>query len=112
MPVNNRVYAYLSWPNGIIFKGELCSPTLITAKEVNIIMLIQNVSDKDYLFSKDNLYKSSINPLRHKSGISSHIQFVLCKRCFWSASFLYRNIITQCPVCGCSNTDSIPVCFD
>ncbi|MEP6576351.1 MAG: hypothetical protein ABJB85_07985, partial [Nitrososphaerota archaeon] len=79
---------------------------------INITMLIQNVSDVDYLPSKDNLYKSSINPLRHKSGISSHIQFVLCKRCFWSASFFYRNIIAKCPICGCSNTDSIRVSFD
>ena len=47
-----------------------------------------------------------------KIKLPKQIQFLLCQRCFWCASYIgtYTHMINECPSCSCVKLESMPIC--
>jgi hypothetical protein len=59
---------------------------------------------------------SNIKPdiISKEIEVSDKINFLLCESCFWCASYLnnYRKVVTNCPICGNKNIESMPISHD
>jgi len=44
--------------------------------------------------------------------LPKQIQFLLCQRCFWCASYIgtYTHMITECPSCSSGTLESMSIC--
>jgi rRNA maturation endonuclease Nob1 len=56
---------------------------------------------------------SNIKPdiISKEIEVSDKINFLLCESCFWCASYFnyYRKVVTNCPICGSKNIESMPI---
>jgi hypothetical protein len=56
---------------------------------------------------------SNIKPdiISKEIEVSDKINFLLCESCFWCASYFnnYRKVVTNCPICGNKNIESMPI---
>jgi rRNA maturation endonuclease Nob1 len=59
---------------------------------------------------------SNIKPdiISKEIEVSDKINFLLCESCFWCASYFnnYRKVVTNCPICGSKNIESMPISHD
>jgi hypothetical protein len=59
---------------------------------------------------------SNIKPdiISKEIEVSDKINFLICDSCFWCASYLnnYRKVVTNCPICGNKNIESMPISHD
>jgi hypothetical protein len=59
---------------------------------------------------------SNIKPdiISKEIEVSDKINFLLCESCFWCASYFnnYRKVVTNCPICGNKNIESMPISHD
>ena len=60
-----------------------------------------------------DFYFPNIKPdiISKEIEVSDKINFLLCESCFWCASYLnnYRKVVTNCPICGNKNIESMPI---
>src|SRR5215469_12760421 len=65
-------------------------------------------SDKNEIYSQ-----STQNSIEPQSYAHPHrINFLICRLCFWCASYLYGSYkaAEKCPMCDNNSIESIPVC--
>ena len=75
-------------------------------------ILSQNFTRESVLTFNNKLSERGIVSSHRKGRIFAQVQLILCNCCYWSASFLYCDVIIMCPVCGSTSIDSIQVSPD
>ena len=79
---------------------------------MDITILSQNFTRESVLTFNNKLSERGIISSHRKGRIFAQVQLILCNCCYWSASFLYCDVIIMCPVCGSTSIDSIQVSPD
>ena len=64
-------------------------------------------SNKNEIYSQSN--QDSLEP--HSYAHRCHINFLICRLCFWGSSYLYGSYkaAEKCPMCDNNSIESIPI---